>query len=617
MGFVDNILSNEAKILSFLTSSLDTLKKYCDVYLSEDILNKSVSKFNPPNIRINYNNSLLDVFLEESRYSDEELLKILDGIKKKKKFIIYKDQIITLEDENASNFLLNAENFSLLEKGKENKENKLPIYYAFKVLDNSNGVSLNDKIISIFNDIKHFKDNSFTGGKIDGELRLYQSHGVKWLDILYKNYLNGILADDMGLGKTIEIISFLKGENIKKPVLIVAPKSLIFNWENEFNKFASDIKVTPIYGDAKYRKEIIEKIDDDNIVYLTSYDSLRRDLSLYKDKKFDTVVLDEGQYIKNSKAQKTTSVNSLNSDHRFVLTGTPIENSVLDLWSIFNFLMPHYLPEENEFKNRYESDESYAQKIKSYVSPFILRRNKKDVLKDLPDKYEMIVSCEMNENQKKVYDAQILLAKEMLSNGGKAFDMLPLLTRLRQICISPSLFIDNYQGGSGKLDELERIIEEKIKDGHKILLFSQFVMALEMVEKLLINKDIGYRMITGKVEAEERMKIVSDFNSSSRIKVCLISLKAGGTGLNLIGADTVIHLDPWWNVAAQDQATDRAHRIGQKKNVEVIKLIAEHSIEQRVVELQNIKKDLIDKIIAKDDSAITSLSLEDIAFILK
>ena len=617
LGFENDVLRDPNRIVDFLSSSLETLKQYCEVYLSESILNKSISRFNPPTLRIRYQSSMMEIFMEDSRYSEEELFAIINALRKKKKYILYKDQVIILDNEEAERFIENVDDYHLATKENKSTSNKLPIYYAFKALDNSSGVSLNDQILSVFNEIKHYKDNSFKGGKINGTLRKYQLEGVKWLDVLYRNYLNGILADDMGLGKTLEIIAFLKGEKIEGNVLIIAPKSLVFNWKNEFLKFDEIAKVVSIYGSVNDRKKIISSINSHkSTIYLTSYDSFRRDQSLYKDITFDTVILDEAQYIKNAKAKKTEAVTHIQSNHRFVLTGTPIENSILDLWSIFNFLMPNYLPNEKEFKYKYETDESYVQKIRNYVSPFILRRNKKDVLKDLPDKYELIVSSELTEEQDKVYRAHIQLAKNALENGSK-FDVLAIMTRLRQICIHPSLFLDEYKGGSGKLDDLNEIIDDKLEDGHRLLIFSQFVGALEMVKDILINKGIPYFMITGDTKAEERVVLANEFNAGKKYKIGLVSLKAGGTGLNLIGADVVIHLDPWWNVAAQDQATDRAHRIGQERNVEVIKLIAENSIEQRVVELQNIKRDLVNKVIADDDSLITSLSLDDIKFILR
>ena len=618
LGFKEGLLSDDGLIWNFLSSSLESLKQFCEVYLSEDILSKSLSKFNPPTIRINLESNLLDVFMEESLYTDEELYAILDALRKKKKFVLYKDQVINLEGESSQKFLNNVDNYLLNTKGKKIEERQLPIYYAFKALEDSTGVSLNDRIVNIFTEIKNFKNSSFKGGSINGELRNYQLEGIKWLDVLYRYGLNGILADDMGLGKTIEIISFLTGENIKDNVLIVSPKSLIFNWMNEFRKFAPEVKTVPIYGDQKNRKKVISSIKNaERTIFITGYDSLRRDVDEYEDVEFDTVILDEAQYIKNSRTKKSISVNKLNAKHRFVLTGTPIENSVLDLWSIFNFLMPNYLPSEEVFKHRYETDERYISDIKHYTAPFILRRNKKDVLKDLPEKYETIMTFEMGTEQRKVYDAHVLLAKKALDNGEGAFAMLPYFMRLRQICVDPSLFLEGYDGGSGKLEELKEIIADKLADGHRILIFSQFVCALNIVKKYLEREHINHFMITGDTKGEDRVALAEEFNASKRLKIGLISLKAGGTGLNLVGADTVIHLDPWWNIAAENQATDRAHRIGQVRNVEVIKLIALNSIEQRVVELQNIKKDLVDKLIADDDSLITSLSIEDIKFILQ
>lgn len=617
MGFVDGFLTNDEDIWNFLNSNLSSLKTVAEVYLSESVLNKSVSNFNAPTIRIDYKNNMLDVLMEESRYNDEELIAILDAIKKKKKYVLLKNQVIGVDNESSKQFLDNSDNYDLYSKKEISKHVSLPLYYAFKSLNNQTGLSINEQIYNVFDLIKNFKISKFKPGKINGELRGYQVEGVKWLDILYKHHLGGILADDMGLGKTIEIISFLKGEKIEGNTLIVCPKTLLFNWQNEFRKFAPDMKVVGIYGNADTRKSIIEKIPQTkNTVYVSGYESVRRDIELYNDIKFDTLILDEAQYIKNSKAKKSLSIYSLQGDHRYALTGTPIENSVLDLWSIFNFLMPNYLLDIHEFKANYEFDNDYADNIRKLVAPFILRRNKKDVLKDLPDKFETIMTCEMNNEQRKMYDAHILLARQTLQKEGKAFDVLPLLTRLRQICIEPSLFVANYHGGSSKIETLCNIIDEKLSEGHRILIFSQFVKALDLVENKLKQRDIKYFVITGETDSEERVKLANEFNASRKYKIGLVSLKAGGTGLNLVGADTVIHLDPWWNVAVEDQATDRAYRIGQERNVEVIKLICEESIEQRVVELQNIKKDLFDKVISDNDSSITSLSLEDINFIL-
>lgn len=618
MGFVDGNLEDQSHIWNFLTSSLDTLKKVADVYLSDSILNKHVSSFTPPSLKINYNNNLLDVFMENSRYSDDELLAIINGLRKKKKYILYKNQVIGLDNDASNQFLNNVDNYDLASSKELVKENHVPLYYAFKSLTNLTGLSLSEHVFEVFDQIKNFKDSSFKCGEIVGELRPYQTDGVRWLDVLYKNYLNGILADDMGLGKTIQIISFLKGEKIKGNSLIICPKTLLFNWQNEFMRFAPEMKVIPIYGSAEHRAKTISQIPmHKSTIYVSGYESVRRDEELYKDINFDTIILDEAQYIKNSKAKKSLTIYNLKSDHRFALTGTPIENSILDLWSIFNFLMPKYLIDLQTFKQNYEDNNSYINEVKRFVAPFILRRNKKDVLKDLPDKFETFVTCEMNGEQRKIYDAHVLLAKKALDDGGGAFDVLPYLMRLRQICIDPNLFVENYYGGSTKVDTLVEILNDRIKDGHRVLIFSQFVKALNLVKEKLNSLGLNYFVITGDTDGEERVRLANEFNSTKKYKVGLVSLKAGGTGLNLVGADVVIHMDPWWNVAVQDQATDRAYRIGQERNVEVIKLICEDSIEQRVVELQNIKKDLFDKVISNDDSSITSLTLEDINYILK
>jgi SNF2 family DNA or RNA helicase len=345
-------------------------------------------------------------------------------------------------------------------------------------------------------------------------------------------------------------------------------------------------------------------------VYITSYDSLRNDISRYT-AEFNYVILDEAQYIKNVNALKTRSVKELKARHRFALTGTPIENSVVDLWSIFDFIMPGYFEELSGFRDT--DPDVIARK----AAPFILRRVKEDVLEDLPAKYERILSADMSEEQRRLYDAMRQEARKALETGGRAFDLLPYLTRLRQICVDPGMFVENYQGGSGKMDMLSSLIPEYLEAHHRILIFSQFVKALESVERMLKEKGIPASFLSGATSAKDRIKMMDDFNNGSGTDVFLISLKAGGTGLNLTGADTVIHLDPWWNVAAENQASDRTHRIGQTRNVEVIRLIAGESIEQRVVELQDLKKEVIRRIISDDDGSVTGASLEDIAFVLE
>lgn len=614
-GFIENKLVDEAKIINFLSSDLTNLKKLAKIYLSESIVNKKITTFSNPTIKIQYDNQMLSVFFENCKYDDDELTDILKSIRKKKKYIVLKNNIILLNDE-AKIFEKMIDDFNI-EDDNILREKQRPIYLAFKAYSYDNDVILDTYLDNMIDDIKNFKNANFELPLINGTLRNYQKEGYNWLKILYKYNLGGILADDMGLGKTLQIITLLSSIEEKKPSLIISPTSLIYNWKREFERFSKDIKVVPIYGIAKDRANVIANIkENQKCVYLSSYDSLRNDIDLYENIEFDTLILDEAQFIKNVHAQKTKSIKKVHAKHRYVLTGTPIENNIIDLWSIFDFLMPDYLPYLNDFKANYEKIENYTDVIYKKIAPFVLRRTKKEVLKDLPDKYERIITCELNENQRKVYEAQMLEARNILNNDGKAFDVLYLLTRLRQICVDPKLFIDNYDGTSCKIEATIDIVNEKIANGHRILIFSQFVKALEILENIFIAEQISYKKIIGATSSKERLEICEAFNANNKIKVVLISLKAGGTGLNLIGADVVIHLDPWWNIAAETQASDRAHRIGQTKNVEIIKLICEDSIEKKVLDLQEIKRELFDKIISSDDSSITKITKEDLKYIL-
>lgn len=616
IGFKDKKLIDENDILNFFLMDFSTLKEYCDVYFSESIKNKNISAFQSQKINISYENNLLDVFFEGSIYSDSELEKILNAIKHKKKYVILKgDKLIDLSNAEADEFydIVNDLN---LDKGNLSKHHKLPAYQAFNAYNHIAELNIDADITTMINDISNFKDFDIKVPNILAELREYQIDGFKWLSILEKYKLGGILADDMGLGKTIQVITLLQNNKACKPSLIVCPKSLIFNWRNEFNKFTPNIEVIPIYGNASDRSKIINNINyNEKIIYITSYDSLKLDIDKFNNQ-FNYVILDEAQYIKNVYAIKSQAVKKINSDYKLALTGTPIENNIIDLWSIFDFIMPGYLDDLPEFKSMFLSSDNYQNKVKIKVSPFILRRTKKAVLKDLPSKFERIVTAEMTKEQRKLYDAHCKLANDTLNAGGSAFDVLHVLTRLRQICVEPNMFLDNYTGISGKMQVLKELISDYIGN-HKILIFSQFVKALSEIEKYLDNEKIKYFKITGDTKAVDRLTMCDEFNKNDNdVKIFLISLKAGGTGLNLVGADVVIHLDPWWNQAVEDQATDRTHRIGQTRNVEVIKLICENTIEQRVIELQKLKRDLIDKLISNDDSSITKLSIDDLKFIL-
>jgi len=620
-GFFDHVLSDGGQVWDFLNSTLENLQKVAEVYFSKDLDSRKTSSFTSPNIIIKKDGSMLEVLVDGSIYSDEELKTILIGLKRKKKFVKIGDNFINLMSDDTKEFYSLAKDLDLISENSLHSKKELPLYYAFKAYGKDNSfLSMDSYLDDVFNELKNFSNSNIEIPKINGELRSYQVDGVKWLNVLYKYSLGGILADDMGLGKTIETIAFINSIKQDKPILIVSPKSLVFNWVSEFNKFASDIPVYAIIGTVEERKKIIKKIKNDKFgVYFISYDSLRNEFENLIDITFDMCILDEAQFIKNMHAKKTGAVKQINALHTIALTGTPIENNIYDLWSIFDFLMPHYLLDYEDFKDSYEHNEEYYEIVRDKVAPFILRRRKEDVLKDLPEKYEVIITTEMSQEQRKLYDAFRLQAKEQLKSsdgGSKIMEVLSIITRLRQICVDPSTFVDNFTGESGKITALKDIIKDKMQEGHRFLIFSQFVSALNIVKDEIEKMGIKYYMITGDTSARERLRICNDFNKDEDYKIVLISLKAGGTGLNLVGADVVIHLDPWWNYSAESQASDRAHRIGQTRTVEVIKLIAENSIEEKVVNLQNEKKELVDKVISDNDSSIKSLSIKDLKSIL-
>ena len=620
-GFFEHVLTDGGQVWDFLNSTLENLQACAEVYFSKDLESRKTSSFSSPNISIKKDGSMLEVLVDSSAYSEEELKTILIGLKRKKKFVKIGNNFINLMSEDTQEFYNLAKDLDLISENTLNSKKELPLYYAFKAYGKDNSfLSMDSYLDDVFNELKNFSASNVEIAKINGDLRPYQIDGVKWLSVLYKYSLGGILADDMGLGKTIETIAFINTIKQEKPVLIVSPKSLVFNWVSEFNKFAKDIPVSAIIGTVEERKKIIKKIKNDKFgVFFISYDSLRNEYENLADITFDMCILDEAQFIKNMHAKKTGAVKHINALHTIALTGTPIENNIYDLWSIFDFLMPHYLLDYEDFKDSYEHNEDYYEIVRDKVAPFILRRRKEDVLKDLPEKYEVIITTEMSQEQRKLYDAFRLKAKEELKSkdgGSKIMEVLSIITRLRQICVDPSTFVENFVGESGKITALKEIIKDKLEEGHRFLIFSQFVSALNIVKDEIEKMGIKYFMITGDTSAKDRLRICNDFNTDEEYKIVLISLKAGGTGLNLVGADVVIHLDPWWNYSAESQASDRAHRIGQTRSVEVIKLIAENSIEEKVVNLQNEKKELVDKVISDNDSSIKSLSIKDLKSIL-
>lgn len=629
LGFEENRISNPSHMYNFLHADLGELKKISDIYLSDNIKDVKTRKMQRLSARMSYKTGMLDICFEESGFSDEELFKIINSLKKKIRFVkLNKNTIIEVDEEDAEK-LLNTINTFKLDPKKLNETQNVPLYQSLKMSDNDLDIidyTIDDSLKKLINEIVQFKKLDIeVPNSLKNVLREYQVDAYKWMKVLSKHNFCGILADDMGLGKTLEVISVILSSDEKKPSLIVCPKSLCYNWKNEFSLWAKEIEVINVIGSINDRKEIISQIDGNKkIVYISSYDSLRNDIDLYKNNKFNYLILDEAQSIKNHNTLKAKSVKKIKSNHRFVLTGTPIENSVVDLWSIFDFLMPDYLGDYSSFRSRYEeavvsgnADEVSSSLIKK-ISPFVLRRTKKEVLKDLPDKIETIQIATMEEKQRLIYEAQLRKTREILTNPkASKIEILSSLTRLRQICVHPGLYLDDYDGKSAKFDLLMELLEDYISTGHKVIIFSQFTSAFSILEPLLTEKKYEYFLLTGKTSAENRIDMANKFNDKDdNHKIFLVSLKAGGTGLNLVGADIVIHLDPWWNYAVENQATDRAHRIGQKNVVQVIKIICENSIEQKVIELQRIKKEVAERIILSDEENYNNINLTDLKYLL-
>ena len=632
-GLENGALKDQDKILRFLQQDLTKLKSVADVLLSEKLQNAKVRRPDSFSVSIKNNINWLSVSIKSKQFSAEEISKILDSYKKKKKYVLLRGDYILLKDEDLSTASEIKESVKMDNKMEVEEQ---PIYEAFKLLaleEEGTKIEFNDFVGQIVDDISNFKEAEISLTKeVKRVVRPYQEAGIKWLSVLHKYRLGGILADDMGLGKTLEVISFLEGLKEDKPSLIIAPKSVIYNWLSEFKRWAPELEASVIDGSKDERIKAIAKIKNTKkSFFITSYDSLRNDEALYKNKTFEVLIVDEAQYIKNGAALKSKAVRALNASSRFALTGTPIENSMADLWAIFDFLMPGYLDSFNIFKTRYilAGDQVKARaSLSKKITPFLLRRTKAEVLKDLPKKTTEIITITMNDEARRYYDAilidtrnKIKQKREEPTKGDKysekgLFSVLPLLTRLREVCVDPSAFLDGFSEESAKMMYALSYIGVALEAGHKVLVFSSFTKVLDHLSLLLKEAGTESYYIYGGIEADDRLSMAESFNNKNDVNVMLVSLKAGGTGLNLHGADIVLHLDPWWNVAAEEQATDRAYRIGQKRPVSVVKLICHNSIEEKVVQLQENKRELYNQVIKSGDEAISSLNIEDIKFLL-
>lgn len=620
------VLTKEDEIFQLMTEGIQDLCRQFEVFYSKEYKANSIKKVGmlSAGIRLNTDINLLEMDVDYGHIPKEELRDFFRSIKLKKKYYRLKSgAFVNLMTEDKQIDELR----DLLSIGEVTEDNKIAfsqtaVMEVDELLPHTQRITRDAGYKQLLEDLKNpDKTNWELPNGMEDILRPYQITGYRWLCSLAHYGMGGILADDMGLGKTLQTITYVLA-NPGTRTLIVCPTSLAYNWQDEFSKFAPQIATQIISGTLQERADLMQQ-STDVPVWITTYPLIRKDVDLYKAQIFDACFIDEAQFIKNPTSLGAKAVKAVQAKHRFALTGTPIENTLSELWSIFDFVMPGFFGRYRQFEECYEKpilrdhDSVQMQKLRRKIRPFVLRRMKKEVLTELPDKIETRRMAEMGAKQRKIYESYLariqmeLAGDEENTPGGNRMQVLAALTRLRQICCHPATFASNYHGGSGKLDLLMEQLPDILEGGHSVIVFSQFTSMLSIIAHELKQRNIPFFYLAGSTSAQERKREVKEFNRGE-VKVFLISLKAGGTGLNLTGADTVIHFDPWWNPAVEDQATDRAYRIGQKKKVQVIKYVMKDSIEEKIYELQKRKKQLSDQLIQAGESFVTQLTMEEI-----
>ena len=623
------VLTEDEAIYQFMSETLEELTHEMDVRVSE-LFDPVHHVSSSPKVRMDMDpeHSWLEVSFEWGDLEEDDILAVLRALKEKRRYHrLTNGQFLPLEEAGFEAAQKVLEELDIDPDDLNGSGTTVPALRAVPLVDPSHPYQtqweLGKSLRRWLDDLRH-PDNLDVAApaSLTAKLRNYQVTGFLWMKMLSRYGFGGILADDMGLGKTLQSITYLLSEreskNWENPALIVAPASLIYNWHREFEMFAPTLKTQVLAGDPKERQQMLEEAKNNGIdVLITSYPLLRRDLAYYRQHTFHAVIFDEAQTLKNSGTQAAQAAYQIKSSHRFALTGTPMENRLTDLWSIFRAVFPELLGSHKKFS------QTTPDQLRKQVRPFILRRLKQDVLKDLPEKIESVETTELTREQKSIYlaylekvqaDTQSDLARDGFQKS--RIKILAALTRLRQICCHPALFMDNYQGTSAKMDLLLELVEESLESDHRLLIFSQFTSMLKMIAQNFDDRGWSYFYLDGDTPVNERLQLVSRFNQGER-SAFLISLKAGGTGLNLTGADTVILYDLWWNPAVESQAADRAHRIGQKKVVQVMRLITQGTIEEKIYALQRKKQDLVDQVIRSQGEDIPSITEEDIRQILQ
>ncbi|EOU1694413.1 DEAD/DEAH box helicase [Clostridium perfringens] len=636
-------IGNKEEMYELFSKGIKRLRELGEVLLSEELKEFKVLDSSLISSELKELSNFYNLKFDFGDFELRELRESVEAMKRGDRFYRTKKVYLDLEDPGIVNFLNLLEDLGL-ENIKDNEVyiDKSKVLYIQEKLKDRNlsfikgGNVLQEIVGKLLN--KEFK-RKLLPKALNAELRPYQKEGFKWINEITDLGFGGVLADDMGLGKTLQIIAFLLSQKKSKSIVVV-PTSVIYNWMDEFEKFAPSIRVGLVHGSKSKRDKVLRdfkrglgiKIEEENLkeksyekydVLLTTYGTLKNDEKAYENLSFDYCIIDEAQNIKNPSAQATLSVKNIKSRCNIALTGTPIENNLMELWSIFDFVMPGYLFTKERFRERFILDESNLSELKSLITPFILRRLKEDVLSELPEKLEKKYLVEMKGKQKQLYSFYVKAIKNQLNenkssekSGRDKINLFAYLTKLREICLDPSLVVPDYTGESSKLTVVKEIVKDASESGKKILLFSQFTSVLQKIEEDFKKEDISYLYLDGGTSAKDRVERVKKFNEDSNIKVFLISLKAGGVGLNLTSASVVIHFDPWWNPAVEDQATDRAHRFGQENKVEVIKLVAKDTIEEKIVLMQEDKRELIQSLMdgkTMDGKGLKRLTEEEIS----
>ena len=636
-------IGSEEEIYELFSKGIKRLRELGEVLLSEELKEFKVLDSSLISSELKELSNFYKLKFDFGDFELRELRESIEAMKRGDRFYRTKKVYLDLEDPGIVNFLNLLDDLGL-ENIKDNEvyiDKSKVLYIQEKLKDRTlsfikGGNVLQEIVGKLLN--KEFK-RKLVPKALNAELRPYQKEGFKWINEITDLGFGGVLADDMGLGKTLQIIAFLLSQKKSKSIVVV-PTSVIYNWMDEFEKFAPSIRIGLVHGSKSKRDKVLRdfkrglgiKIEEENLkeksyekydVLLTTYGTLKNDEKAYENLSFDYCIIDEAQNIKNPSAQATLSVKNIKSRCNIALTGTPIENNLMELWSIFDFVMPGYLFTKDRFRERFILDESNLSELKYLITPFILRRLKEEVLSELPEKLEKKYLVEMKGKQKQLYSFYVKAIKNQLNenkssekSGRDKINLFAYLTKLREICLDPSIVVPDYKGGSSKLTVVREIVKDASESGKKILLFSQFTSVLQKIEEDFKKEDISYLYLDGGTSAKDRVERVKKFNEDSNIKVFLISLKAGGVGLNLTSASVVIHFDPWWNPSVEDQATDRVHRFGQENKVEVIKLVAKDTIEEKIVLMQEDKRELIQSLMdgkTMDGKGLKRLTEEEIS----